>query len=282
MKTSQVTQNKVKALITLLEDESNEISTTAMRELLTLDDKKLSSVVKDLQESSDLKLRKRVHQIQSIVKIRNNRKKLSGSLKNDDFLLQKGLTEIHLLWYDRDNEESLKKQIHDFLDEAKRDVLDTIFKIAAYMKKKNFTVSKNNEIESDSYCIGAVLDTKIGSDILLCALADLIGGIPKEVHSNSILKIICKHRKYLLVDGAGNCLDPVTWEVEKIDNLNSLKKLEAYNAGMIMRFIVYQLLLCAMCTASYRYVYTIGKCIGNTLSKEFPCGILEKPYSGKI
>jgi hypothetical protein len=278
MRISQDSTKKVSALITLLEDENNEVSTTAMRELLTLNERNLSSVVMNLQESSNLKLRKRVHQIQSILKIRKNRKKLSDRLISNDPSLIKGLTEIHLLWYDRDNDESLKKQIRNFLNTSKLNGLNTISKIATFMKKNNFTVAKNNELEPDSYCIGAILDTKIGSDILLCALANLIGDDEKGWAG----RVVCKNKRFLLIDTKGNCTDPLTWEVEKIDNPNSLKKQDIYNVGMLLRFVIYQLLLCAMCTASYRYVYTIGKCVGDTIDKKFPSDILEKPFNGKI
>ena len=267
---------KISALVTLLEDDNSEVSTTAMRELLAIDDKKLSSIVKDLQESPNSRIRKRVHQIQSIIKIRNNRDSLSSRLTDNNPSLIKGLTEIHLLWYDRDNDESLKKQIRNFLKKSKEENLNQISKIATFMKKENFTVSKNNELEPDSYCIGAILDTKIGSDILLCTLANLIGS-GDDWHGS----VICKNKRFFLTDSDGNLADPLTWEVEKVDNVAALKKLDIYDVSMTLRFVVYQLLLCAMCTASYRYVYTIAKCIGKTINKRYPSEILAKPYNSK-
>jgi hypothetical protein len=278
MRISQDVEKKVSALITLLEDDNNDVAIAAMKELLTLDEKCLLSIMRELQESSDAKLRKRVHQLQSIIKIRDNRAMLSIRLKSDNASLEKGMPEIHLLWYDRDSKEFLKTQFQDFLAKAKLNKLDSIDKIAVYMKECNFTVSKNSELEPDSFCIGAILDTKVGSDVMLCALSELVA----DDNSDAKYQIICKNKSFLLTDTEGNYLDPVTWEVETIDNLNTFKKLENYNSGMILRFVVYQLLLCAMCMGSYRYVYTIGKCISETFSKQFPSDILDEPYNGKL
>ena len=101
--------DKIKTLLTLLEDENRNVASQAMAELLRHEEE-LPQYLNSLQESENLILRKRAHQMQSILSIRRRRKNFAMNLKSNTMGLIEGLTELHLQWYDYDAEETISKQ----------------------------------------------------------------------------------------------------------------------------------------------------------------------------
>ena len=262
--TKQADQNKkIAALITLLEDDDINISTTAMKELLKEQKSDLSEALKELQESENSLLRRRIHQLQAILKIRDNRNHLSQKLLDNRANLLEGIMEIHLLWYDRDNDEVLKEQLEDLLKSAENSKLKTLNDLAFFMKKQAFAVSNSIELDADSYCLGAVLDSKNGADILLCCLVQVIADC-FEIECS----IVARANKFYLFDNSRTLLNPVVWETEKLDNIKSSISLESMSVDRILRFMIYQLLLCAVTTSSYRYVFTINKTLKKAIEPD--------------
>ena len=255
--------NKISALINLLEDENSDVSSSVIKELLSLDENKLNTIINNLQESPNIQIRKRIHQVQSIIRIRKMRITLSSRLNCKNANIIKGLIELHLLWFDRDSEEYLKKQFKKILAKAKEASANTTDKLAAFMKSNKFVVARNGELEPDTYCLGSVLETKIGTDIILCALAYCIA---KNLGWKG--SIINRQSKFMLLDSDGYFIDPINWQKEKLNQVTlSKSNVEKWDSGMILRFTIYQLLLCAATTGSYRYVYTMGICLENMLTK---------------
>ncbi|MCF7791536.1 MAG: hypothetical protein K9M56_06020 [Victivallales bacterium] len=272
-------KERIPALITLLEDEDSSVSSAAMKEMLRLSSmERISNVIKKMQDSTNPKLRQRAHQLQSIIKIRAVRTRLSSRLinpKRKDLL--SGLIELHLLWYDRDNEENLKNQVNSFIAKARISGLETFKDIAVFFKKNDFITAKNSELEPDSYCIGSVLDTKIGTDILLCSIIALIAESIKIEYS-----IIAFDNKFFIYDNKNCYIDPMTWKTKTVTNKKKINNSKRFYPDSVFRFIIYQLLVCSICTASYRYVYTIGNCLKNALKEKNLSDILDAPYSGEV
>lgn len=69
-----------KHLLSLLDDENEQSASLAMAELLARDQKTLEPVLRKLQESSDPRLRRRIHQLQSTITLRRRRKSLTRNL----------------------------------------------------------------------------------------------------------------------------------------------------------------------------------------------------------
>jgi len=199
---------KISALVSLLEDEDNDIAASAMSELLSYG-KKIGPVIGELQESSNLLIRRRIHQMQAIIKTRNNRDKLSRRFRNKHSGLWQGLNELHLLWYDNDNTETLRGLRKELLEKAAIIKPSTTAKLSELMKAMAFICSGKGEIEPDFYCIGSVLETKVGADFILCSIAQTIasyyGWKGKIVYS--------RKNGYMLLDSFGYKISPKKWNI---------------------------------------------------------------------
>ena len=107
-----------KHLLSLLDDENEQSASLAMAELLARDQKTLEPVLRKLQESSDPRLRRRIHQLQSTITLRRRRKSLTRNLSERSIDLLEGLIQIHLLWYDNDAYDTVKKQWETLVEES--------------------------------------------------------------------------------------------------------------------------------------------------------------------
>ena len=69
-----------RSLLSLLDDENEQAAALAMAELLRRDEKQLEPVLRKLQETTNPRLRKRIHQLQSTILLRRRRRNLTARL----------------------------------------------------------------------------------------------------------------------------------------------------------------------------------------------------------
>ena len=163
-----------KHLLSLLDDENEQSASLAMAELLARDQKTLEPVLRKLQESSDPRLRRRIHQLQSTITLRRRRKSLTRNLSERSIDLLEGLIQIHLLWYDNDAYDTVKKQWETLVEESGKYHPETLEQLAYFMRKHSFVCSHRDEMESEFLCLGTILDENTGADFMLCAIACLL------------------------------------------------------------------------------------------------------------
>ena len=166
--------DKIKSLISLLDDEDSAIAMKAMSELLS-EGKKIEPFIANMQESSNKLVRRRVHQIQAILKARNYRKILGRRFTNRHSGLWKGLIEIHLLWFDNDGEKNINGLFNSILEKFKKIKDFDSLNIALFMKSMGFVTPIPGDIDSDFCSLGQVLETKIGYDFMLCSIVHKLG-----------------------------------------------------------------------------------------------------------
>ena len=267
----KTTDKRFSALINLLEDENLDIASLAISELLSYN-KNFESVISELQESQNCLIRQRSHQLQAIINIRKNRERFTRRLNNKASGLWQGLNELHLLWYDNDNSEELKDLRKDFIDEA------TTFKpanskaLANFMNKMTFVCSSKGDLEPDYYCIGSVLDSKVGADFILCSIAKTIA-----MHFNYDTNIIfSKENGFNLIDKSGNMISPLNWKIKRNIINHSY---EIWFPGMILKHALFQLYLCALSSDSYRYTYSISSCLAKMLNTDKTKDLFPYPYN---
>ena len=267
---NQYNEKKINALVSLLEDENNDIAASAISELLSYG-KEIGPLISELQESNNLLIRRRIHQMQAIIKTRNNRDRLSRRFQNKHSGLWLGLSEIHLLWYDKDNIETMNGLRKELFEKAAIIKPSNTEKLSELMKTMNFTCSTKGNIEPDYYCVGSVLESKIGADFILCSIAQMIadcyGWKGKIVYNNK--------EGYMLLDYCGYKLSPKKWKFNKI---SKNEKNKVWDTGMLLKHAVFQLYLCAIGSDSIRYVYTIGLCLAKMLGKDDTQSFLPYPF----
>jgi hypothetical protein len=262
---------KLESLIKLLDDENQQSASMVMAELLHYEPEEISEFLQKLQESDNTRLRKRVHQIQSILTTRKRRKNLSHNLQDKNVELINALMELHLQWYDNDSEENLRQLWKDLLISAQKNHTTTLEKLAYFMQKCGFSVSSRDDIEADYYCIGIVLDELVGSDFLVCAIAKAIAS-----HCGLDLKIIQVIGDFALIDSKNMALFPKNgWRVIHNFKKNHYKE---WDSSMLLRLTSAMLFLCAVNTDSFRYINTIGTCISKSIGAK-NLGFLPYPYN---
>ena len=263
---------KLKALVKLLDDNGRQTASAAMAELLAAGSD-IGPIMSALQESADPLVRRRAHQLQSIIRTRQTRSRLSDHLKVDYANLWQGLAELHLQWYDNDSIAYVESLWRELFDAARGKYRPrTSRRLAEFMADIGFIISGSAEVEADYCCIGAVLEDRVGADFILCAvalrLACLYGMRAKVVRD--------PENGFALLDNNGLLIFPTDWRVEPAGH----RALDLWNSGMILRHAANQLLICAISTDSVRYVYTIGSCLAKALGKS-QADLLPYPFNGK-
>lgn len=266
--------NKLKHLFKLLDDENQQTASLAMAQLLNYEDR-ISPALRKLQESGNDRLRKRIHQIQSIITLRRRRKSLSMNLKNKHANLIKALIELHLQWYDNDAEEIIFQYWTELKDNALKNNISTIEKLGLFMQKSGFNAVNKDDVEADYYCIGIVFEDLMGSDFILCSIAREIAAA-----SGLELKIIQLIGDFGLMNQQGQILLPKNgWRI--ISDMKIKKEhYKEWNASMILNFASSLLFMCAVSMNSFRYINTLGTCMAKSNGKE-NISFLPYPYNTK-
>ncbi|HBM16013.1 MAG TPA: hypothetical protein DD381_06700 [Lentisphaeria bacterium] len=243
-------KDKILSLISLLDDENENTSSFAIKELLS-EGKKALGALSEFQESVNPIIRKRVHQIQAIHLIRKSRDILVRRLTNRHSGLWNGLLEIHLAWFDRDTKENINALFAELLNEfSKLENLNSK-SLANFMRMMGFVMPIEGDIDPEYYCVGSVLESKIGSDSVLSAIAyKLLIESGKEAKLIRYKNITC-----LIMDG--DIINPESWKTES----EKSAEYETLDPGQVMRYTMLKLFLATICSESYRYTYTIGKCL---------------------
>ena len=261
-----------KSLLSLLDDENEQAASLAMAELLRRDETRLEPVLRKLQESANPRLRKRIHQLQSTLLLRRRRKSFTDRLSNRKMHLLEGLFQLHLLWFDNDSPETLRKQWKKLKTEAGKFAPDTLESLGMFMRKMDFRCSHQDDLEPDHLCIGTVLDGSPGTDFLLCSIGALIAGdagLPLRITQAA-------ETDFILVDPQQNVLIPAQeWAYVPCDGKSY--NFQPWTESMLLRYAAALMFTGAVSGDSFRYVYTIGSCLTGSADCRLP---LPYPYGG--
>ncbi len=263
---------KLTALVKLLDDSDRQTASAAMAELLS-SGADIGPIVSALQESGDPLVRRRAHQLQAIMRTRQTRARLADHLMVDYSNLWQGLAELHLQWYDNDSFEFVESLWRDLFDAARGKYRPrTSRRLAEFMADIGFIISGSGELEADYYCVGAVLEDRVGADLFLSAIALRIACL----YGMRARIVRDPENGFAMLDSNGLLIFPTDWRVEPAGR----RTLEYWSSGMILRHAAHQLLMCAISTDSIRYVYTISSCLSKFFEKA-PSDLLPYPYNGK-
>lgn len=267
-----VMDKRLKSLVSLLDDESQQSASFAMAELLGYEEE-LESILCELQESDNPRIRCRVHQLESILNIRKRRKKLSEHITQPNADLFKGLVELHVQWYDNDSRANIAPFWRAFVENSKRHQIDSLEKLGYFMQKYGFRTSERGEIFADYFCIGIVMEELIGCSLNICAIAQKLASI-WDFH----VTIVQISEEFCLMDAKGNILAPGSdWAI--LDSIDFGKHMPC-STSTLLKYILNMLFLCAVSSDSFRYINTIGHILA-AVCNEKNLSNLPMPYKSK-
>lgn len=281
-------------LLSLLDDGDGHSASLAMAALLAEgEEERLDEDLRKLQETPDKDLRKRVHQLQSTIALRRRRENFGKLLreKQDSTPLPytgllEGLIQLHLLWFDNDSGENLKKLYRrlaqSFLREKEKLPGSTpLEKVATFLRKKKFRSLHKDELEGENFCLGSVLDDHLGADFLLASLAVILSEEGKEERSEKELIYVTQSAEtdFILVDGAGNvAVIANNWEYVPF---HQAYRFELWSKKALLRYGGMLLFTCAASTDSFRYMFTTGVPLTDAFPPASHGELLPYPYGPK-
>ncbi|MDD5599781.1 MAG: hypothetical protein PHV82_17685 [Victivallaceae bacterium] len=265
-------KNKIESLISLLDDSNIQVVQEAMAELLKHEDR-INEYLAQHQESSNPKLRRRIHQLQAIMIMRRRRENFAQLLNSPDLNMIDGLIAVHLQWYDNDSEDFLQDLWERLLKASERFAPENINDVAYFMRKCGFQASSIDDLQADSFCIGPVLEELAGADFILCALAAELAG--KWGFELAIIRVM---ENFILIDKNGQALSPRnSWQI--VPDIYS-NKCELWTKRQIVELASTMLFTFAVSSNSFRYIHTIGYSLGKTLG-ENKLDFLPYPYGSR-
>jgi hypothetical protein len=262
---------KFTTLISLLDDPNPMVGANVLAELLKHQDE-LPDLIKELQESHDPVIRQRIHQLQVIATIRKQRHDFAQQARKNSLSLFDILLGIHLLWYDSDPPEEIIESWKKHIRAAKKFNPVSLNTLGRFMRKQEYTVIQPDQFRADHYCLGCVMDEKIGAELILCCLAAITAATFKLE-----TRIGSSGKRYYVVDGDGNALSPGSdW---KCTPLPANIKLFFWDRQKLVKQVLSMLFLYAVGSDSFRYINTIGSCLSEIATGKDDLDFLPYPYN---
>ena len=263
-----------KNLLKLLDDENEQLAGIAMAELINRSDSRLDRVLRTLQESPNQRLRKRIHQIQSALVSRRKRQLFAKEFSTGNLSLKDAMLHLHLMWFDNDTLEEITEQWNDFLKRlGEWGAPDSLKRLLIRLKKtiQFYTVPGNPE-NPEALCIGTILEENTATDFMGCIVARLAAdhwGFETQI-------ITCRNEFFLLHNGT--VLDPRReWAPLTKDELRE-KVFRRWKDQELISLLSYSLFTDAVATDCFRYVHTLGCCVGKRQNLNF----LPYPYGNDL
>jgi len=262
--------HQLQTLLKLLDEPNQQAASLIMASLLEHEEE-VEEYLASLQESNDPLIRRRIHQLESIMHLRQRRREFSRRLRENSIGMLDGLIEVHLQWYDNDSPEMLYRQWEKLLDGTDRNPNGNIESVAYFMRKTGFSVPPPNDLQADYFCLGVVMDEMVGADAILCAIARQLAS-SWGIH----LEMIQLIENFALIDDEKHVLTPRDgWRVHA-----PLKKANynVWDSPQMLKYAMSMLFLCAVSTDSFRYVNTIGSCL-SAVCRQDNLDFLPFPYN---
>ena len=259
--------NSIKALLNLLEDEDNYVSTMAMERLLS-SGVNVNLLVAEFQESHDPILRSRIHQLGIILKRRQLRSEFVKKIKNSSMTLWEGILQINFQYNQKMDVHQVKQSMLSLADRTPRRLSTP--GLAEFMRNENFAFAGDDIVGSDIYLIEDVLLHRVGSPILLSAIA-------KQLAKKRNLKvdIVLYKGRYCVMDRVNNLIDPsADW---KLTHLNSGQDYRPYDKLNVWLALLCQLFTSAMLEGRLQAIHRVSSLLAEICDEKvrrfpFPLG----------
>ena len=241
---------EIDALIKLIQDDDPQIVAMSMEKLLTMDEF-VNVKLPELQESSNPKLRLRMHQFASIL---NRRKKMSDFL--DRVKDNKLDSWIDLVFLNKifDHEVTTASAAGNFehlCSKVKTKEMNA-FELSAFMKENNFSTPSEDILDPSLFLINEVIICGLGNSLLLASIASLVAA-----KFNARFSIVLHKGRHCLVDENRMFIDPQNnWSVNQ---LPADSRVYPCSNKSILLTIISQLYLSALMEGHLRVIYQLSK-----------------------
>ena len=263
----------LRKLMGLLDDPDDRLAASVMIKLLEYSGE-LMPLLGEMQEADDPLLRKRVQQLEVILNLRDFRKQCGEQLREDwpDVII--GMIQLHMLWFDWDDSQHVIRQVWDFLESAASRDIRNIADLGKFMAENSFVLPPESEaMEPENFCVGAVLDDKIGSSAILCALAMLAG-----LRAGLGLGLLRVNGEFCIISDKQELLVPENnWIVQEPGESDYVR--EWKNFGSLLRYAALMLFLFACSFDNFRNVHILGHVLTGG-SGDKVLDFLPYPYNG--
>ena len=246
-------EQEIRYLLQLLDDEDQPAG-FAMADLLQRDCPELDHAIRSLQDCTNPRLRRRIHQLEVILRRRRARHLFIQKLEEKNLSLFEGCLELHLSWFDNDSADSVTAQWNELKKEVVQEKPDSLSRMAAFMRQQKFQVPERDQMDAEYFCIGNVIDEeRTGSDLMLSVIACLLA---EEVGLH--LEVIRRGPDFGLTDCTGGFILPASGGWTVVNRVEMEVPCVVWRRDEILKFIAALLYLCAVGTDSFRYIYTLG------------------------
>ncbi len=260
-------QSDIKNLISLLDDSNEKVAVAAMAGLLKFEHE-LAPALGVLQDCDDPLLRKRSHQLQVALLMRQRRRELAVELAKPKVDFGKILIDIHLQWFDNDSPGMLIDMWKNFQKIAKENNLTELKQLSLFMRMFGFRAQKETILRPENYCIGPILENLSGSGALLCGIGV---NIARQRSGFRVARVI---NKFVIADGKGQVIIPTqNWKLFRLNH----EKPEYFSQRELLRYCGNTLFTGAVASDSFRYIYTLGQALSGVEGRDF-LGSLPYPY----
>lgn len=245
-------------LLSLLDDADDNVGVPVLAALLERHTALLPHLAK-LQDSDDPVVRKRVHQLQSILTIRERRYTLLEKIEKASLTYPEYLLELHLQWFDCDMPDEISGIFSDFENEFKKSGISNLTEAAQYMLEKGFYAVQDTALEPELYTLGPAFTYRKIAESAVC-------GLIRYLLPECGIEVYRRQNKFVLTDGEVTVIPSDFWKItsetaEKSDILFDDAKLMKFALAMIFSYSVSQ--------DHFRYIYTVGQALTGSCDDSF-------------
>ena len=240
----------IEKLISLLDDEDDDAAVFVMAQLLERQDE-LGDLPGQLQESDNPLLRRRAHQLQAAITVRERRREFYQLLTEEHPDFWRAASALHMLWFDRDSRVNVENELRSFVSAAGERRLTTLEDARSFMCRCGFAAELDSTLRPENYCIGIILSQKIGAASLLMGILKLLMQSPEKFH------VVRFCGAFALFDGdrsillaQGDC---------RVCKVSSTADFEFFSLRDILHIAGNMLFSAAVNSDSFRYVLTIAQ-----------------------
>ncbi|MCH2176515.1 MAG: hypothetical protein MK193_12385 [Lentisphaeria bacterium] len=259
--------NDKNALYNLLEDDDFLVYTPVMQKILETE-KDADQFVREYQDSANPSLRARAFEMGRVLKLRNRRKHFISDVVQSKVALWDALLDVNFQLNPALSKQKVQ-QLFDKLANACPEAAD-MKQFSAALKRIDLAMTKEDVLGADLYLLEEVLQTRLGSSILLCVIAQQLAA-----RMDLAVSVVLYRGRHCICDAHGVLLDPV--DAWKLIRVKSISKVHYCSDKDILVMVLCQLFLSAMLDGSLNGIHRIGTiltglCGGKLSDLPFPIG----------